>query len=179
MAATERPYHHGDLRNALLAAAIELAASGGPDAISVRAAARAAGVAPSAVYRHFDDREHLLAAVREHAANRLASAMRQGAGALCATAKAYICFAATEPGLFRTVSPRFAPGHRPFQVVDGVRLGPAAEMAVWSSVHGLAVLVSDGPLRDVPGAVRDEAVERMLAALRHSIRETQWPVSKR
>nr|WP_052477824.1 TetR-like C-terminal domain-containing protein [Kibdelosporangium sp. MJ126-NF4]CEL14257.1 Transcriptional regulator, TetR family [Kibdelosporangium sp. MJ126-NF4]CTQ88624.1 Transcriptional regulator, TetR family [Kibdelosporangium sp. MJ126-NF4] len=169
MAGPPRAYHHGDLPNALVTAAVELAAAGGPDAISVRAAARAVGVAPSAVYRHFTDREQLVSAVRQRVVRRLAHAMRQRqpatASGLSAAAHAYICFAVMQPGLFRTISVRATPEHRPFRVVDGVRLDPATEMAVWSAVHGLALLVSGGPLKDLPDQARDEAVEGLLAAL--------------
>lgn len=53
-------YRHGDLRRALLDAGIELARSGGPDAVVLREATRRAGVAPNAAYRHFASREALL-----------------------------------------------------------------------------------------------------------------------
>jgi len=57
-------YRHGDLRRALLDAGIELARQGGPDAVVLREATRRAGVAPNAAYRHFANRQDLLAAVR-------------------------------------------------------------------------------------------------------------------
>jgi AcrR family transcriptional regulator len=61
------PYHHGDLRRVLIDAALQLAVEGGPDAISVREAARRAGVSPGAPFRHFESRDALMTAVAEEA----------------------------------------------------------------------------------------------------------------
>ena len=58
-----KPYHHGSLHSALIEASIALAREGGPDRVILREAARAAGVSHSAAYRHFADREALLAEV--------------------------------------------------------------------------------------------------------------------
>ena len=65
-------YRHGDLRRALLEAAVELARTGGPDAVVLREATRRAGVVPNAAYRHFSGREDLLEAVRATALATLA-----------------------------------------------------------------------------------------------------------
>lgn len=116
VARTRATYHHGDLRNALVDAGAELAARGGPDAVTVRAAAKAVGVTPTAAYRHFAGHEELLEEVRQRAFATMAQAMRQhleslptsddpvvdalrplGAGGL-----GYVQFAITEPGFFRT-----------------------------------------------------------------------------
>jgi AcrR family transcriptional regulator len=61
------PYHHGDLRRVLIDAALQLAVEGGPDAVSVREAARRAGVSPGAPFRHFESRDALMTAVAEEA----------------------------------------------------------------------------------------------------------------
>ena len=61
-------YHHGDLRTAVLAAAGELIENEGLDSLSVREAARRAGVSHNAPYRHFPDRDALLAALAAHIA---------------------------------------------------------------------------------------------------------------
>lgn len=112
----KRGYHHGDLRNALIAAAAQLAERGGPQAVTVRAAAKAAGVTPTAAYRHFENREELLAAAKDQAMDRMAESMRERITALPeitdpvrramstlgSVASGYIHFATTEPGLFRT-----------------------------------------------------------------------------
>jgi AcrR family transcriptional regulator len=102
------------VRSALVEAGIELARSGGPDAVVLREATRMVGVAPNAAYRHFANRDALLAAVRDAALRQLArrmpdamSGVRAGAhtprGAqlrLRAVGKTYLEFARTEPGLF-------------------------------------------------------------------------------
>lgn len=116
-------YHHGDLQNALIDAAIGLARSGGPDAIVLRAAARAVGVSPTAAYRHFAGQSDLLTAVKARGQRELADRMAgaasaagardapDGAGApdgaaverrILAMGRGYIAFALEEPGLFRT-----------------------------------------------------------------------------
>lgn len=114
---TERtPYHHGDLRNALVGAAAELAEQGGPDAVTVRAAARIAGVTPTAAYRHFSGHEDLLLAAKERSLASMEASMRKrlallpdasdpaeaAANRLEAIGRGYVDFALSEPGLFRT-----------------------------------------------------------------------------
>lgn len=109
-----RPYHHGDLRNALVDAGVGLAREGGPDAIVLREAARRVGVSPNAAYRHFVALPDLLEAVAAKGFNALALAMRKeladcpvsgtaasdAAARLRAVGRAYIQFALREPGLF-------------------------------------------------------------------------------
>jgi AcrR family transcriptional regulator len=104
-----KPYHHGSLRSALIEASIALAREGGPDRVILREAARAAGVSHSAAYRHFADREALLAEVASFARNELAAEMRRRVNRakdprrrLRAVGTAYVDFALAEPGLFRT-----------------------------------------------------------------------------
>src|SRR3974390_206721 len=65
--AASKPYHHGDLRRVLIDAALKLAEEGGPEAVSVREAARRAGVSPGAPFRHFDSRAALMTGVAEEA----------------------------------------------------------------------------------------------------------------
>jgi AcrR family transcriptional regulator len=172
--AGKKGYHHGALRSALVQASIALAREGGPDRVILREAARAAGVSHSAAYRHFADREALLAEVARFARNELAAEMRRQVNRkkdarrrLRAVGTAYIDFALTEPGLFRTAftsHPATSGGRGddgatdPFdvlgQVLDEAQaaglLDPhrraGAEIAAWSAVHGLAGLLVDGPL---------------------------------
>ncbi|MCB2413463.1 WHG domain-containing protein [Demequina sp. TTPB684] len=75
-------YHHGDLRPALIDAALDLARSGGPGALRLREITRAAGVSPNAAYRHFPDLDALVLAAAQVAQDRLAAAMREQIGAL-------------------------------------------------------------------------------------------------
>jgi AcrR family transcriptional regulator len=65
-----KPYHHGDLRRVLIDAALQLAEEGGAAAVSVRGAARRAGVSPGAPFRHFESREALMTAVASEAQRR-------------------------------------------------------------------------------------------------------------
>jgi AcrR family transcriptional regulator len=104
------------VREGLLAAGVELARSGGPDAVVLREATRIVGVAPNAAYRHFADRDELLAAVCGEAMRQLAARMAAGVAAvpgergepsaararLGAIGVAYLAFAREEPGLFAT-----------------------------------------------------------------------------
>ena len=73
--ATRSTYRHGDLRQALIEAGMQLARDGGPDAVVLREATRRAGVAPNAAYRHFANRQDLFEAVRAAALRALAVTM--------------------------------------------------------------------------------------------------------
>jgi AcrR family transcriptional regulator len=110
-----RGYHHGNLRAALVDAGLELARTGGPSAVVLRAASRQAGVSHNAVYRHFANQEDLLAAVAQRCMSELSRLMiermgavttrdraRRAEGRLGAIGRAYIDFALVEPGWFRT-----------------------------------------------------------------------------
>jgi AcrR family transcriptional regulator len=111
----ERSYHHGNLREALVEAGVELARAGGPGVVLLRAASRRAGVSHNAAYRHFANQEDLLAAVAERCMTQLGLLMieragrvtardpvRRARGRLEAIGRAYIDFSRTEPGWFRT-----------------------------------------------------------------------------
>jgi AcrR family transcriptional regulator len=113
-------YHHGNLRQVLLENAVALARAGGPDAVVLRDVQRRAGVSNSAAYRHYRDRDELIAAVTEYAESRLAETMlarmsevtnrgprkHRAVARFRATGQGYVDFALAEPGLFRTA---FAP----------------------------------------------------------------------
>jgi len=116
-AGRQRPtYHHGDLRLSLIRAGLELARQYGPDAVTVREVTRQAGVTPNAAYRHFADRDDLLASVCSAAQVEVARAIEtqvmQIERSLTGTARArarfhavglgYMRFAQAQPGLFRT-----------------------------------------------------------------------------
>jgi AcrR family transcriptional regulator len=104
------------VRDGLVAAGLELARTGGPDAVVLREATRMVGVVPNAAYRHFADRDELLAAVCTAAMRELAGRMAAGVTSvhgsygdpaaaglrLGAVGAAYLEFAREEPGLFAT-----------------------------------------------------------------------------
>jgi AcrR family transcriptional regulator len=74
-----RSYHHGDLKNALLTAALELIAANGARALSLREVARATGVSHASTYRHFPNKESVLAAIAEQGFRQLTQQMRRAA----------------------------------------------------------------------------------------------------
>lgn len=106
-----RGYHHGDLRRAVLAAALRLLETEGPRALTLRAVARLAGVSQAAPYRHFADKQALLAAVAEEGFRAMSEAMRRATtehpdnplGRFLALGLAYVGFASGHPSHFRVM----------------------------------------------------------------------------
>ncbi|TAK48395.1 MAG: TetR/AcrR family transcriptional regulator [Xanthobacteraceae bacterium] len=105
---SERGYHHGNLKQALLDAALALIAEKGPAGFTFAEAARAAGVSPAAPYRHFRDRDELMASIALRGFERfeaaLAAAWDDGRpdtlAALDRLGRAYLAFARAEPALY-------------------------------------------------------------------------------
>ena len=197
--ARRRP--RGAVRDGLVAAGLELARTGGPDAVGLREATRMVGVVPNAAYRHFAGRDELLAAVCTAAMRELAGRMAAGVARvrgkhgdpaaarrrLGAIGKAYLEFAGEEPGLFATAfalpeqhaygaaGEETGPDRMPLdqlravldELVDaGVldqRRRNGIEYPIWSTVHGLAVLTGQGPLRELPDATRRHLEKLTLA----------------
>jgi AcrR family transcriptional regulator len=161
-------YHHGDLRAALVGAAMDLLEEGGEAELSLRAVARRAGVSAAAPYRHYDDREALVSAVAavgyRELAERLAAAHPSPStpDELASAAVAYVQFALERPALFRIMfgqpcdrdsDERVAATAAVSLYVRGIveRTFPQADSealatAVWALVHGLAFLHLDGKL---------------------------------
>jgi AcrR family transcriptional regulator len=176
----QRPesYHHGNLRQALLAAAEELLIDGGIEALSWREIARRAGVSPGAPYHHFADKTALLTALAQQHLAELDRAFAAAAAAhdepdeqLRALGRAYVGYALAHPAAFRLM---FRPElGSPFgsellnapvfaillQVVRDCRVAAVSDgsetmhvaYAAWSLVHGLAALLLDGPLAAIRG----------------------------
>ena len=107
----EGRYHHGDLRRALIDAAIAIVEREGQSALTLRAAARRIGVSEAAPYRHFADKDALLASVAEEGLRTLSSWMREEAAPheasppqrLQALGVAYVKFAVAHPARFRVM----------------------------------------------------------------------------
>jgi AcrR family transcriptional regulator len=196
------------VRDGLVAAGLELARSGGPDAVVLREATRIVGVVPNAAYRHFADRDELLAAVCAAAIGELADRMAEGVASvpggygdpvaagerLWAIGTAYFAFAHDEPGLFATAfalpqqhaygTPDDAagPDRTPLgqlraaldELVDAGVLNPqrrpGIEYPIWSTVHGMAVLSGQGPLRDLPDVDRRHLEELTLMMIGEILR---------
>jgi AcrR family transcriptional regulator len=166
-AAEARPYHHGDLRRALIDAARRLLESEGPSALSLRAVAREAGVSPAAPYHHFKDKGELLDAVAGEgwmmldqaivAAKASAPSIKE---AMTEIGVAYVCFATNNPALYRVMYDTARDKEAfPDKMQDGedsayckvrdtlVEVGAdpgaavdleLATIAAWCSAHGLA-----------------------------------------
>lgn len=104
-----KPYHHGDLRNALIQAGLEMLSEGGAAALDLRKVARKAGVSHAAPYRHFADKQALVAAINEEGfrslAERIQSTLRAAPDdpfeQLQGIARAYVQFAQEHPWLMR------------------------------------------------------------------------------
>jgi AcrR family transcriptional regulator len=113
VAAESRPYHHGDLRRALVDAARRILENEGPNALSLRAVAREAGVSPAAPYHHFKDKGELLDAVALEGWDALGHALAEarakteaGDIVVAELGVAYVCFARDNPALYRVMYER-------------------------------------------------------------------------
>jgi AcrR family transcriptional regulator len=103
-----RGYHHGNLREALMKAALDLIAAKGPSGFTFAEAARAAGVSPAAPYRHYRDRDALMADVARHAFELFETALKQAWAdgtpdpfkAFERVGRAYLAFARKEPAQY-------------------------------------------------------------------------------
>ncbi|WP_420790359.1 TetR/AcrR family transcriptional regulator [Streptomyces sp. NRRL B-3229] len=167
----DRPYHHGDLRRAILGAALDVIAAEGPAALSLRDLARRAGVSHAAPAHHFKDRTGLLTAIAAEGFGLLAAALKEAADLKDAGVR-YVRFAREHPAHFQVM---FAPGllraddlelttGRALATdalrtsVSGVRAedfgidARLAGVAAWSLAHGFATLLLshnlDGPVGD-------------------------------
>jgi AcrR family transcriptional regulator len=172
-----RRSQHGNLPNALRAAARALLDEAGADAVGLREASRRVGVSATAAYRHFNNKQDLLASVAAEGFRELAAAMETGAidsDPLRAVGLAYVDFALQNRGLFRLM---FGPvlverakypdlneaANAVFNLLRRVEVsanvGPhedhAAGMAAWGLVHGLSSLILDGLVSEI--SVKDLA----------------------
>lgn len=169
-------YHHGDLRRALIDAALSLVADGSVADLSLREVARRAGVTYAAPYHHFADKSALLAAVAGQGFEQLVAELERAAARrttleseLLAMAEAYVAFAMTHPAHYRVM---FLPGVKQSPDADELRAvadrsfgmlqqrvarGRADESerahqvlatAVWAALHGLSLLAIDGILQN-------------------------------
>lgn len=167
---TSTPYHHGDLRATLLQAAGEMLEKQGLAALSLREVARRAGVSHNAPYRHFPDRESLLAALAAEGFQRFGEALekrpRREMG------QAYVEFALEHPQRFRLMFGGVAPGsdQRAYQglLSSFADLGEDAQYAAaaaWGLVHGLSHLLLDGHFA---GRERKQFAREVLSCVRFS-----------
>lgn len=168
-----RSFHHGDLRAALIRAGLELLETELAEGLSLRGIARKVGVSPTAVYRHFPNKQSLLYALCEHAADGLyaaqAKAMAAGGrpGGFAETGKAYVRYAIANPALFRLLMTTRPPNE--VSELDSTHVSAAMRLLsdnissllppgaspqsarvfvalAWSKVHGMAMLMLDGQI---------------------------------
>jgi AcrR family transcriptional regulator len=179
-------YHHGDLRRALVEAAFELVKEHGPAGITLREAARRAGVTHAAPYRHFADKEALLAALAEEGFVRLRGELEAGIAGVLPTelletiGVLYVRFARAHPSQFRVmfgaemgdkrrypslteadqaVFDLLCNAIRASQEAGVVGPGNPARLGMmqWSMLHGVAALVVDGQMERA--GVREEHLD--------------------
>ncbi len=176
----ERPYHHGDLRPALLRSAVEVIGDVGVADMTLREVARRAGVSHTAATYHFGDRRGLLTAVAAEGYHRLAAALRAAREqhrSFLEVGVAYVRFAVSErpyfevmfvPGLLHEGDPdlrhaRAAAAEELYGTSDVTERQTFEGVAAWSLVHGLATLWLNGNL---PARLGDDPEElaRVVAA---------------
>lgn len=172
-----RPYHHGNVRAAMIDAAVAAIVDGGPAAVSMRELARRVGVTHGAAAHHFGDKTGLLTAVATEGFRLLASTLREAwerSGEFRAVGVAYVAFAVDHPAYFelmfrpeqyRTDDPalaeaRAAAGQVLYESADDVADAAGGDVllagtAGWAYVHGIATLWSN---RNLPPVLGDDPV---------------------
>jgi AcrR family transcriptional regulator len=169
-----RTYHHGNLAESLLNAVDELATKFGFEAVTLRGCAKLVGVSPSSAFRHYVDKRALLTAFATRALQQLSDAMaaakaqagKEETNAFLAVGLAYIAFAVEKPALFRAMwreeaiysndehyvatanelSMHLKGGFADTIEDEDPTSLSSQELLAWSSVHGLANLLVDGPV---------------------------------
>jgi AcrR family transcriptional regulator len=194
---TERPYHHGDLRSAILDTAMRMMSEDGGWQFTLREVARRAGVSHAAPYKHFPDKAALLAEIALIGFDRLGKALRAArltsdgdlAAEFAAISEAYLAFGRDNPALYRLMFGGNITGaielHRDpraleaFGAVIGLlERGQASGLfrarpvrgqaaACWAQMHGLTMLKLDGLL--LPEKVGEDAIEAALETLREGL----------
>ncbi|MBV8104518.1 MAG: TetR/AcrR family transcriptional regulator [Hyphomicrobiales bacterium] len=161
-----RPYRHGNLANAMRAAALAILDEAGPNEVGLRETARRARVSATAAYRYFSSKEDLLASVAAEGFRELAAALETGAiesDPLHGAGLAYVDFALQKRGLFRLMfGPILVQRAKYLELDEAARTvfcllrrvsvsideqpreGNAMGMAAWGLVHGLSSLFIDG-----------------------------------
>ena len=203
---TAKPYHHGNLRAALIEAGLATLEQSESREISLRALAREIGVSANAAYRHFEDKDALLSALAAEGFRRFSAMQLQAmqgqpdmAVAGRASGRAYVDFALANPALFRLMFGHFLhaktdpelrqAANAAFQglVQASARTTGTAHdderavlMAIlrWSLVHGLSHLVLDGQLEIVTEDV-DKLINDVLALARSSSTVPTSPTTDR
>jgi AcrR family transcriptional regulator len=188
-------YHHGDLRDALVQAALQQVELGGPEAISISALARKLGVSQPAPYRHFADREALLAAVTAEAFRQFSATLRESIrkpskrSKLSRLAQATLAFGLGRNGIYRLMfasrimacAPKDDELHdaarETFDLVLEALEAPAVgllrerhALQIWASLHGVVMLAEQGLLTgQAAHMTREELVEDIVEQTKSSL----------
>ncbi|MBB5937176.1 TetR/AcrR family transcriptional regulator [Streptomyces zagrosensis] len=182
---TDRPYHHGNLRSALLTAAATAITEKGPAALSLRDLARRAGVSHAAPTHHFGDKTGLLTALAAEGYTLLADALGGAGDDLLESGVAYVRFAIEhrahfevmfQPGLYHRDDPQVAAARdragRSLTIALSARPGQppgqdseTAELAAWSMAHGFAALWLSGALPTAPDLDPEPLAKNVLGQL--------------
>ena len=181
-------YHHGDLRDALVQAALAEAELGGPEAISISALAKKLGVSQPAPYKHFADRETLLAAVTAEAFRQFNDVLRESTGKpskrskLSRLAQATLDFGLRRNGIYRLMfaSRTMACAAKGSELHNAVMetfallldaleapavglLRERSALKIWAALHGVVMLAEQGLLTgQVAHISREELVEDIV-----------------
>jgi len=185
----QNTYHHGDLRQALVQAALREAEQGGPEAISIKALARDLGVSQPAPYRHFADREALLQAVTAEAFRQFNAILREAIAKpskrskLSRFAQAALDFGLKRNGIYRLMfasrtmacaaadSELHIAAHETFELLieslEAPRVGLLRErhaLQIWAALHGIVMLAEQGLLTGKTANItREELIEDFVA----------------
>ena len=181
-------YHHGDLRDALVQAALAEAEQGGPEAISLKALAKKLGVSQPAPYRHFADREALLEAVTAEAFRQFSAVLRESISRpskkskLSRLAQATLAFGLRRNGIYRLMfasrtmacAPKGSELHKAafetfglvLEALEAPAVGLLRErqaLQIWAALHGVVMLAEQGLLTgQVAQISREELVEEIV-----------------
>lgn len=186
-------YHHGDLRDALIAVAREALETQAPEAVTLKALATRLGVSQPAPYRHFANREALLQAVAADGFRRFAQALQSPGletprqDGLEASMLAYVRFGQTNPGVYRLMfaSPALTTAEADSSLAQassaafdlllksvGSNVPPARARAtavwIWATLHGIVMLDAQGLVAGPPDAPL--GVEQVVHELAEAVR---------
>src|ERR1700681_3006758 len=181
-------YHHGDLRDALVQAALQEAEQGGPEAINISALAKKLGVSQPAPYRHFADRDALLTAVTAEAFRQFSATLRESItkpskrSKLSRLAQATLDFGLRRNGIYRLMfasramacagkgGELYSTALETFGLVIEALEAPAVgllrerqALKIWASLHGVVMLAEQGLLTgEIAHISREELVEEIV-----------------
>ena len=185
----KRSYHHGSLKKAIISEASSMLNKFDSDKISLRSIANRIGVAPSAPYNHFPDKESLFDAITSEGFKRLANQMRDSIDPalpasinLATMGKKYIFFAINEPILFNTMFKKDnLKSNKDSEMIEKIFFKAVsacfdfkinrlvskrnASISAWSMVHGLSILLISGVLNSDSSESIDKLADELFSGI--------------